>query len=62
MATETTTKWRMNAEYLQACNCDYGCPCEFQAPPTQGHCDGIGAWRITPAAPEAMVTSASRCC
>ena len=46
MATETTTKWRMNADYLQACNCDYGCPCEFQAPPTQGDCDGLGAWRI----------------
>src|SRR5439155_26906310 len=34
------------ADYLQACNCDYGCPCEFEAPPTQGFCQGIGAWRI----------------
>lgn len=42
----TQVKWSMEADYFQACNCDYGCPCEFEAPPTQGFCDGIGAWRI----------------
>ena len=46
MTTGAKVKWTMEADYLQACNCDYGCPCEFQAPPTQGYCDGIGAWRI----------------
>ena len=40
------TKWSLEADYLQACNCDYGCPCEFEARPTQGFCDGMGAWRI----------------
>jgi len=39
-------KWNFEADYLQACNCDYGCPCEFSAPPTHGWCDGLGAWRI----------------
>ena len=39
-------KWYFEADYLQACNCDYGCPCEFSAPPTTGFCDGMGAWRI----------------
>src|ERR687891_1401996 len=39
-------KWTIEADYLQACNCDYGCPCEFEAPPTQGYCEGVGAWRI----------------
>ena len=54
MATQTKTlgaskavKWAIEADYLQACNCDYGCPCEFEAPPTQGYCEGVGAWRIT---------------
>ena len=42
----TEVKWTMEADYLQACSCDYGCPCEFEAPPTQGFCDGAGAWRI----------------
>src|SRR5216684_1824484 len=41
-----TVKWNMEADYLQACNCDYGCPCEFSAPPTRGFCEGVGAWRI----------------
>jgi hypothetical protein len=45
MATQKV-KWAMEADYLQACNCDSGCPCEFEAPPTQGNCDGAGAWRI----------------
>jgi hypothetical protein len=39
-------KWYFEADYLQACNCDYGCPCEFSAPPTMGFCEGMGAWRI----------------
>lgn len=46
MTTEAQVKWTMEADYLQACSCDYGCPCEFEAPPTQGYCHGIGAWRI----------------
>jgi hypothetical protein len=40
------TKWSLEADFLQACNCDYGCPCEFSAPPTRGFCEGTGAWRI----------------
>jgi hypothetical protein len=39
-------KWDIEADFLQACNCDYGCPCEFSAPPTLGYCEGIGAWQI----------------
>ena len=39
-------KWSMEADFIQACNCDYGCPCEFEAAPTMGFCDGLGAWRI----------------
>lgn len=46
MAASHPIKWSIEADYLQACNCDYGCPCEFEAPPTQGFCEGMGAWRI----------------
>ena len=46
MAPGNGTKWQLEGDYLQACNCDYGCPCEFEAPPTQGFCEGLGAWRI----------------
>lgn len=44
--SETKTKWSLEADFLQACNCDYGCPCEFSAPPTRGFCEGTGAWKI----------------
>jgi len=40
------TKWSLEADFIQACNCDYGCPCEFAAPPTKGNCEGMVAWRI----------------
>ena len=46
MANGNGVKWEMEADYLQACSCDYGCPCEFEAPPTQGFCEAIAAWRI----------------
>ncbi len=46
MAPANGTKWQLEGDYLQACSCDYGCPCEFEAPPTQGFCEGMGAWRI----------------
>lgn len=31
----------MSGQLLSACNCDWGCPCNFDAPPTYGHCDGF---------------------
>jgi hypothetical protein len=40
-------KWSFDADFIQACSCDYGCPCEFSAPPTTGFCEGMGAWKIT---------------
>lgn len=46
MSATAKTKWSFEADYLQACSCDYGCPCEFSAPPTRGFCQGMGAWRI----------------
>lgn len=33
--------WHMNGSLVGACNCDWGCPCNFQAPPTYGFCDGF---------------------
>ena len=41
------TKWKFEADFWQACNCDYGCPCEFEAPPSKGFCQGLGIWRIS---------------
>jgi hypothetical protein len=46
MSSSALLSWDFEADYLQACNCDYGCPCEFSAPPTPGFCEGAGAWQI----------------
>lgn len=33
--------WRMDGSIIGVCNCDWGCPCNFDAPPTYGSCDGF---------------------
>jgi len=39
-------KWHFDARYFTACNCDWGCPCNFNARPTEGRCLGWGVWQI----------------
>ncbi len=46
MATQTGASWRTKGTLLQACNCDYGCPCNFNAPPTFGDCQGTWVGHI----------------
>ena len=36
----------MHAYFLDACNCDWGCPCQFNANPTHGNCEGISGYHI----------------
>lgn len=38
--------WRLKGEWIKNCNCAYGCPCDFNARPTYGHCEGMGAMNI----------------
>lgn len=40
------TPWRMKGQVLIACNCDYGCPCNVNALPTHGDCEGGWTWQI----------------
>ena len=40
------SNWHFEADYFTACNCDWGCPCNFNARPTEGRCMGWGAWQI----------------
>ena len=42
-----TTKWDYRAEMINACNCDWGCPCNFNSKPTNGSCEGVWAAHIT---------------
>ena len=34
-------KWRIKAREFANCNCSYGCPCQFNAPPTHGNCEAV---------------------
>lgn len=38
--------WQLNGNVLIACNCDFGCPCNFNARPSKGHCEGGWIWVI----------------
>jgi len=40
------TNWSISGEERASCNCDWGCPCQFNAVPTKGNCDALVAWRI----------------
>lgn len=38
--------WKLHAYFLDACNCDWGCPCQFNAKPTHGNCEGVTGYHI----------------
>ena len=42
----TSVRWSLKGDYLEACNCDSGCPCKFGARPTKGYCQGIIGFQI----------------
>jgi hypothetical protein len=42
----TQTDWRLKGEWVKNCNCAYGCPCDFNARPTNGSCQGLVAMNI----------------
>lgn len=37
----TTTEWRLDGVQFSNCNCDWGCPCQFNALPTHGNCEAL---------------------
>jgi hypothetical protein len=40
------TEWRIKGTEVCNCNCAYGCPCQFNALPTQGNCEGLLGFQI----------------
>ncbi|MDQ4148191.1 MAG: DUF1326 domain-containing protein [Pseudomonadota bacterium] len=41
-----TVDWRMQGRYVKNCNCAFGCPWDFNARPTHGHCQGMFGMHI----------------
>lgn len=38
--------WYVEGVAFGNCNCDYGCPCQFEQRPSRGHCRGFEVLRI----------------
>jgi hypothetical protein len=38
--------WEIQGRELINCNCSYGCPCQFNALPTNGKCEAVGCFSI----------------
>ena len=41
-----TMQWSFKGREFINCNCAYGCPCQFNALPTHGNCQAVGAIHI----------------
>ncbi|HYW03942.1 MAG TPA: DUF1326 domain-containing protein [Gammaproteobacteria bacterium] len=39
-------QWRIKGRDFVHCNCAYGCPCQFNAPPTYGDCQAVAAFDV----------------
>lgn len=46
MAENGRTDWRISGEEVGSCNCAWGCPCQFNADPTNGHCRALIGFEI----------------
>ena len=40
------TLWTLTGRMVITCNCDWGCPCNFNARPTHGRCEGGWTWHV----------------
>ena len=41
-----SVSWRITGEEVGGCNCAWGCPCQFNALPTRGRCEGFVTVRV----------------
>jgi hypothetical protein len=46
MSSNGSPSWRMVGDEVGNCNCDWGCPCQFDALPTHGNCMAMIAYGI----------------
>lgn len=36
-----TDQWEIHATQFANCNCNFGCPCQFSTPTTNGFCQAV---------------------
>jgi hypothetical protein len=42
----TVPKWHIEMDYIECCNCNYACPCNFIGYPTDGKCQTMAGYHI----------------
>lgn len=47
MGSTAMADWRIKGEEFDTCNCAWGCPCQFNALPTQGRCEAFVGFQIS---------------
>jgi hypothetical protein len=45
-AEENIPRWELQVDYVEACNCDFACPCNFSGYPTGGFCEALVAYHV----------------
>ena len=43
---DVNVQWAFTADYVETCNCDYGCPCNFNGFPTNNKCEALVGYHI----------------
>jgi hypothetical protein len=46
MTTDGSPTWRLVGDEVGSCNCDWGCPCQFDALPTHGNCMALIGYQV----------------
>ena len=43
---EKIPRWELKVDYVESCNCTFGCPCNFIGYPTDGHCEALVGYHV----------------
>jgi hypothetical protein len=42
----STPQWSIECDYMESCNCDFGCACNFSGLPNFGNCEALVGYHI----------------
>jgi hypothetical protein len=42
----STPRWSIECDYMESCNCDFGCTCNFSGIPTGGRCEALVGYHV----------------
>jgi len=45
-ADDKVPRWQMQVDYVETCNCNFGCPCNFSGYPTDGFCEALVGYHV----------------